>query len=56
MMQLFDHQYEVASVVNANEQSESLIWKPSKHTLTGHHRPISEMPFKWHFTDGPILA
>ena len=22
----------------------------------GHHRPTSEMPFKWHFTGVPMMA
>ena len=31
-------------------------WKitklPSQHSMTGHHRPASETPFKWRFAEG----
>ena len=36
---------------------------PSQYSMLGHHRPTSEMPFKWSFTgglmngdDGPLLV
>ena len=29
---------------------------PSKHVQLGHYRPTSEMPFKWRFTGGLIVA
>ena len=35
-------------------------WKitklPSQFSMTGHHRPASETPFKWRFASGPIMA
>ena len=24
--------------------------------MLGHHRPANEMPFKWRFAGGPIMA
>ena len=31
---------------------------PSQHLMLGHHRPtpVSETPFKWRFTGGPMMA
>ena len=29
---------------------------PSQHTVMGRYRPISETPFEWRFTGGPIVA
>ena len=29
---------------------------PSQHTVSGHHRLISETPFKWRFAGGLMLA
>ena len=26
---------------------------PIQHSMLGHHRPTSEMPFKWSFAGGP---
>ena len=28
---------------------------PSQHSMLGHHRHASEMPFKWHFAGGPKI-
>ena len=25
-------------------------------SMLGHHRPAREMPFKWHFAGGPMIA
>ena len=30
--------------------------KPSQHSIMDQHRPTSEMPLKWRFADGPIMA
>ena len=29
---------------------------PSQHSLLGHHRPVSETPFKWCFASRPLMA
>ena len=29
---------------------------PRQHTVSGHHRPSSETPFKWRFARGPMAA
>ena len=29
---------------------------PSQHSIFGHHRPASEMPFKWRFAGGSMVA
>ena len=29
---------------------------PSQHSMFGHHRPVSETPFKWHFAGGPMMV
>ena len=29
---------------------------PSQHTMSGHYRPASEMPSKWRFAGGPVMA
>ena len=29
---------------------------PSQYSMLGHHRPASEMPFKWRFAGGPFMA
>ena len=29
---------------------------PSQHTKSGYHRPSSEMPFKWRFAGGLVVA
>ena len=29
---------------------------PSQHTMSGHYRPASEMPSKWRFAGGPVVA
>ena len=31
-------------------------WQITKHSMLGHHRHASKMPFKWHFAGGPMLA
>ena len=36
-----------------------LVWitkLTSQHLVLGHHRPASEMPFKWRFAGGPLMA
>ena len=30
--------------------------EPSQHAISGHYRPDSEMPLKWHFTVRPIVV
>ena len=29
---------------------------PSQHSMLGHHRHASEMPFKYRFAGGPMMA
>ena len=29
---------------------------PSQHSMLGHHRHASKMPFKWRFAGGPRMA
>ena len=29
---------------------------PSQHSMSGHHRPASETPFKWRFAGGQTMA
>ena len=29
---------------------------PSQHTMSAHYRPASEMPSKWRFAVGPVVA
>ena len=29
---------------------------PSLHSMSGHHRHASEMPFKWHFAGGSMMT
>ena len=38
---------------SSNQQLRSY---PSQHSMLGHHRPVSETPFKWCFTDGPMMT
>ena len=30
--------------------------EPSQHAISGHYKPDSEMPLKWHFTVRPIVV
>ena len=29
---------------------------PNQHSMLGHHRPASEMPFQWRFAGSPMVA
>ena len=29
---------------------------PSQHSMSGHHRHACEMPFKWRFAGGSLMA
>ena len=33
-----------------------LVQIQSQHSMLGHHRQASEMPFKWRFASGPMIA
>ena len=41
---------------NTGPDSLEIPKLPSQHSMTDHHRPASEMPFKWRFASGPIMA
>ena len=30
--------------------------QPSQHSMLAHHQHASEMPFKWHFAGGLMMA
>ena len=41
---------------NTGPDSLEITKLPSQHSMTDHHQPASETPFKWRFASGPIMA
>ena len=45
---------------NTAPDPQKITKLPSKHSMLGHPRPASEMPFKWHFrwrpNDCPLIV
>ena len=41
---------------NTGPDPLKIIKLPSQHSMLGHHRHASEMPFQWRFVGGPMMA
>ena len=41
---------------NASPDPLKITKEPIQHSMLGHHRPASEMPFKWRFAGGSLIA
>ena len=48
----------LSEMVQLNSDNVFFLWMRDIKLLlkAGHYRPASEMPFKWRFTGGPMMA
>ena len=46
----------VGFLSNIGPDSLEITKLPSQHSMLGHQRPASVMPFKWHFVGEPMMA